>query len=131
MCFLLQIGSTLPVYIHKNADFRLPASPSTPIIMVGPGTGLAPFRSFILQRLLEQQQGAAAVASDVATEAAAESAGVETVTTEQGQMVLFFGCRRSDQDYLYGEVLDGWAADGSLTLFNAFSRQQVGNLFSK
>jgi hypothetical protein len=50
--------------------------------MVGPGTGLAPFRSFILQRHLQaQQQGSAC-----------------------GQMVLYFGCRRSDQDYLYGGV---------------------------
>jgi hypothetical protein len=51
--------------------------------MVGPGTGLAPFRSFVLQRHLQaqQQQGATC-----------------------GQMVLYFGCRRSDQDYLYGKV---------------------------
>ncbi|MEW5309841.1 MAG: hypothetical protein WDW38_001692 [Sanguina aurantia] len=114
-----QVGSTLPVYIHKNADFRLPEDPSTPIIMVGPGTGLAPFRSFILQRLLERG------ASDTASEAA----GPDAVTTERGQMVLFFGCRRSDQDYLYGDVLDGWAAEGRLTLFNAFSRQQAEKVY--
>lgn len=44
-----------------------------------------------------------------------------------GEAVLYFGCRRSDQDYLYGDLLEGWAADGSLTLFTAFSRQQVGS----
>ena len=42
-----------------------------------------------------------------------------------GQAVLYFGCRRSDQDYLYGSLLEGWAAEGKLTLFTAFSRQQV------
>jgi len=43
-----------------------------------------------------------------------------------GEMVLFFGCRRRDQDYIYGMDLDGWAASGAITLFNAFSREQVG-----
>ena len=42
-----------------------------------------------------------------------------------GQAVLYFGCRRSDQDYLYGGLLEGWAKAGQLTLFTAFSRQQV------
>ena len=42
-----------------------------------------------------------------------------------GQAVLYFGCRRSDQDYLYGSLLEDWATSGHLTLFTAFSRQQV------
>ncbi len=45
--------------------------------------------------------------------------------TELGDAVLYFGCRRSDQDYLYGDLLEQWAATGALTLFTAFSRQQV------
>lgn len=61
-----------------------------------------PHRSFILQRLLDKAQGKAC-----------------------GQMVLYFGCRRSDQDYLYGDVLQGWADKGDITLYTAFSRQQV------
>jgi sulfite reductase (NADPH) flavoprotein alpha-component len=69
-----QVGQLVPAYIHKNPDFRLPPAPSTPILMVGPGTGLAPFRSYILHRLLEaKQQGGAG--------------------TKPGQMVLYFGCR--------------------------------------
>ena len=42
-----------------------------------------------------------------------------------GQSVLYFGCRRSDQDYLYGPQLQQWADQGRLTLFTAFSRQKV------
>ena len=95
----------MPVYVHKNPDFRLPADAAQPIIMVGPGTGLAPFRSFILERLLEAQASNGKKAP--------------------GEMVLYFGCRRSDQDYLYGDVLEGWAAEGKIKLFTAFSRQQV------
>ncbi len=42
-----QVGMGVPVYVSKNPDFRLPADPRAPIIMVGPGTGLAPFRAFM------------------------------------------------------------------------------------
>jgi sulfite reductase alpha subunit-like flavoprotein len=70
--------------------------------MVGPGTGLAPFRSFILQRLLEQQEEGQA---------------------QCGAMHLFFGCRRRDQDFLYGPTLTGWHDDGAITLHTAFSRE--------
>lgn len=43
-----------------------------------------------------------------------------------GECVLYFGCRRRDQDFLYGPLLEGWAAEGHLQLHTAFSRQQVG-----
>lgn len=91
----------MPVFITTNPDFRLPASPQTPIIMVGPGTGLAPFRSFVLQRTLGSSEGA------------------------PGPAVLYFGCRRRDQDYLYSELLEEWNAGGVITLHTAFSREQV------
>lgn len=70
--------------------------------MVGPGTGLAPFRAFIKHRLLEHP-GAAA----------------------RGPMVLYFGCRHKEGrscDYLYGPQLEAWGADGTLELHTAFSR---------
>lgn len=61
-----------------------------------------PCRSFILQRILSGES--------------------------YGRSILFFGCRRSDQDYLYGDVLEDWAKDGRIQLHTAFSRQQVHNL---
>jgi sulfite reductase (NADPH) flavoprotein alpha-component len=103
------------VYIHHNPDFRLPADSSTPIIMVGPGTGLAPFRAFILQRLLERKQ------------AGSTDAGAPALRPpppgDADNMVLFFGSRRRDQDYLYGDQLEQWSREGLLTLHTAFSRE--------
>eukprot|EP00879_Flechtneria_rotunda_P027972 GHRR01030041.1.p1 GENE.GHRR01030041.1~~GHRR01030041.1.p1 ORF type:complete len:280 (+),score=100.54 GHRR01030041.1:432-1271(+) len=105
----LEVDSYLPVFIFKNPDFRLPADLLTPIIMVGPGTGLAPFRSFILHRIITalQQQH----------EAAHQQPG------QIGPMHLFFGCRRHDQDFLYGDQLQQWHNDGVITLHTAFSRE--------
>eukprot|EP00775_Hariotina_reticulata_P009416 gene9416-9581_t len=103
----LQEGQLLPVFISKNPDFRLPSSVSTPIIMVGPGTGLAPFRAFIQQRLLQHQQQS-------------HELGAGPVL---GAMHLFFGCRRRDQDFLYGQQLQKWHDDGVITLHTAFSRE--------
>jgi sulfite reductase (NADPH) flavoprotein alpha-component len=109
-------GQTLPVFISKNPDFRLPADPSTPIIMVGPGTGLAPFRAFIQQRLLEQQQ-----------QQGAEDGS--TSSSKLGPMHLFFGCRRRDQDFLYGQQLQAWHDAGAITLHTAFSRESSSKVY--
>ena len=56
---------------------------------------------------------------------AAEARGGDEAVAKLGEAVLYFGCRRRDQDYLYGALLERWAAEGKLTLFTAFSRQQV------
>lgn len=100
----IKVGSHVPIFMHTNPDFRLPTDMTTPIIMVGPGTGLAPFRSFIAERLLRSSQQAAG--------------------PPPGHMLLFFGCRHRDQDYLYRSQLEEWAAGGHVTLVTAFSREQ-------
>jgi len=128
----IQVGDTVPVYIHKNPDFRLPAAPATPIVMVGPGTGLAPFRAFIAHRLLEGK--AQAAAREAAAAAADAEAGRKHKSLEDGkyhggEMVLFFGCRRKDQDFLYGKQLTKWAKDKVLTLHTAFSREQTAKVY--
>jgi cytochrome P450/NADPH-cytochrome P450 reductase len=84
---------------ETKAGFRLPDDDSVPVIMIGPGTGLAPFRGFLQER-------------------AARKAGGATL----GPAMLFFGCRHPDQDYLYADELKAFAADGITELHTAFSR---------
>ncbi len=92
----LEAGDTLPVYIQHNDNFKLPQDVSTPIIMIGPGTGVAPFRSFIAER---------------------EETGAE------GKSWLFFGDRRFATDFLYQTEWQRWLKDGVLTRMDvAFSR---------
>jgi sulfite reductase (NADPH) flavoprotein alpha-component len=98
-------GQSSLVFVSRSPDFRLPPSLGTPLIMVGPGTGVAPFRAFTQHRLLQ---------------AASNGGGAP------GQTVLFFGSRRRDQDFLYGDALEAWAAGGQLSLFTAFSREAGG-----
>jgi sulfite reductase alpha subunit-like flavoprotein len=97
----MQVGDTVAVYTSKNPDFRLPHRPEAPIIMVGPGTGVAPFRAFIQHRQL----------------------CVSEATPRPGPALLFFGCRRRDQDFLYRDLLEGWDSTGAVQLQTAFSRE--------
>ncbi|MED4856915.1 assimilatory sulfite reductase (NADPH) flavoprotein subunit [Bacillus atrophaeus] len=92
----LQPGDTLPIYIQHNQNFKLPDNPETPIIMVGPGTGIAPFRSFMQER---------------------EEAGAE------GKSWMFFGDQHFVTDFLYQTEWQKWLKDGVLTKMDvAFSR---------
>lgn len=67
----------IPIYI-RTSSFKLPKSPNAPIIMVGPGTGVAPFRGFVRERFYEASQG-----------------------TSVGPTWLFYGCRNSEEVYFY------------------------------
>ncbi|WP_284640735.1 assimilatory sulfite reductase (NADPH) flavoprotein subunit [Paenibacillus silviterrae] len=92
----LQPGDTIPVFIQHNSNFKLPDDPGTPVIMVGPGTGIAPFRSFMQER---EEIGAT------------------------GPSWLFFGDQHFVTDFLYQTEWQRWIKDGVLTRMDvAFSR---------
>ncbi|MBM4762903.1 sulfite reductase subunit alpha [Bacillus sp. B15-48] len=92
----LQEGDTLPVFVQPNKHFHLPESQDTDIIMVGPGTGIAPFRSFIQEH---------------------------SVSEATGRSWLFFGDQHEATDFLYQNELEEYLKNGILTkLDTAFSR---------
>jgi sulfite reductase (NADPH) flavoprotein alpha-component len=87
----------------QTSHFRLPDDPKTPIVMVGPGTGIAPFRSFLADR---------------------QAAGVKS------RSWLFFGDQHEKSDFLYGDTLQAWLKDGTLSrLDTAFSRDQAQKIY--
>ncbi len=95
-------GETVHATVRETkAGFRLPDDARVPIIMVGPGTGLAPFRGFLQERAALKAKG-------------------KTL----GPAMLFFGCRHPDQDYLYADELKAFAASGITELHTAFSRAE-------
>jgi sulfite reductase (NADPH) flavoprotein alpha-component len=99
----IPVGSTTKVFVHSNKAFRPPANSVAPMIMVGPGTGIAPFRAF-----LEERQA----------------------TGAKGKNWLFFGDQRAATDFLYRDELLAMQATGMLTRLDlAFSRDQTEKIY--
>ena len=97
------LSDRLPIYIQPNKKFRLPADPGAPIVMIGPGTGIAPFRGFLHER---------------------------RALGHTGRNWLFFGGRSASADFLYREELETMRRDGHLTrLDTAFSRDQEHKVY--
>ena len=91
------------IFIQQSHGFRLPASGDTPVIMVGPGTGVAPFRAFLQER---------------------------QASSAKGQNWLFFGDQKSEHDFLYRDELEQYHQQGVLSrLTTAFSRDQERKLY--
>ena len=99
----VQPGDKLPIYVQHNEHFRLPADPDAPIIMIGPGTGVAPFRAFMEER---------------------------AETGVAGKSWLFYGDRRFRTDFLYQVEWQRWLQDGVLTRMDvAFSRDTANKVY--
>lgn len=93
----------VPVFVHTAKGFRLPEDGNTPIIMVGPGTGVAPFRAYLQDR---------------------------KATGAKGKNWLFFGEQRRASDFLYEEEFMAMQSEGVLTRFDtAFSRDQAHKVY--
>lgn len=99
----LEEGDTISVFVEQNDAFRLPTDAQTPVIMIGPGTGIAPFRAFLQDR-------------------EAQEAG--------GEAWLFFGDRTFTQDFLYQAEIGSFRKSGALTRLDvAFSRDQAKKIY--
>jgi sulfite reductase (NADPH) flavoprotein alpha-component len=99
----LKPGDKVRLYVQKTQHFGLPADPATPVIMIGPGTGIAPFRAFLHERM---------------------------ATKAPGRNWLFFGHQRRDLDFFYEDELAGMKAAGVLNhLYLAWSRDDTQKFY--
>lgn len=96
----------VPIFVRKS-QFRLPFKFQTSILMIGPGTGLAPFRGFLQERDFYRKEGRLV-----------------------GKSILYYGCRKKAEDYLYQDELEKYETNGTLTKLNvAFSRDQSQKVY--
>ncbi|KAG3159147.1 Methionine synthase reductase [Phytophthora idaei] len=93
----------IPIFLRGTQDFHLPENSQSPIMLIGPGTGVAPFMGFLQHRYYE----------------------ATSASSPGGDAFLFFGCRRQSEDWLFKEQMQEYVSNGTLTqLFTAFSRDQ-------
>ncbi|XP_061393406.1 NADPH-dependent diflavin oxidoreductase 1 [Musca vetustissima] len=102
----LEAGTTILGCI-KTGTMKLPKNPQIPVIMIGPGTGIAPFRSFIQSRyfLKENEQNA------------------------DTPLVVYFGCRNRNKDFHFSDDLEKWSNERFIRLYCAFSRDQDHKIY--
>ena len=127
-------GLAIPVFIKRSQRFKLPDDTTKPVIMIGPGTGVAPFRGFLQHRAaLIRSVVAAGQGSWRGFEATEESEDIEVddrvrpsvaAVPRAGAMVLFYGGRTRETDFLYADEFAAMQATGVLSqLCTAFSRE--------
>ncbi|TPX07343.1 uncharacterized protein E0L32_010765 [Thyridium curvatum] len=100
-------GIHVPVHV-RHSNFKLPSDPSKPVILIGPGTGVAPFRAFVQERAKQAADG-------------------ENV----GRTLLFFGCRKKNEDFLYASQWEEFkkALGDKFELITAFSREGAKKVY--
>jgi len=102
LCNLAKLNDMVAVYVQKSPHFKLPNQLDTPIIMIGPGTGIAPFKAFLQERI------------------------ALSATTKNW---LFFGERNRSYDYYYQKYLENLNSNNNLDLDLAFSRDQEKKIY--
>lgn len=106
-----ETGYKAPVHVRRST-FRLPTNPKSPVIMIGPGTGVAPFRGFVQERVALARRSI-------------EKNGPDALN-DWGQISLFYGCRKSNEDFLYKDEWPQYEKElnGKFKLHCAFSREK-------
>ncbi|KAJ3771639.1 cytochrome P450 oxidoreductase [Lentinula raphanica] len=99
-----------PIHVRRST-FRLPTNPKSPVIMVGPGTGVAPFRGFVQERVALARRSI-------------EKNGPDALA-DWGRITLFYGCRKSNEDFLYKDEWPSYTSElkGKFVMHTAFSRE--------
>ena len=102
LCHLAEASTVVPIYVQPSNGFTLPADPEAPIILIGPGTGIAPFRAFLQERIALQHKGL---------------------------NWLFFGERNLATDFYYSDFWQELERQGRLRLDTAFSRDSASKVY--
>ncbi|EFP83061.1 NADPH-ferrihemoprotein reductase [Puccinia graminis f. sp. tritici CRL 75-36-700-3] len=116
----LEDGTKLKIPIHvRRSNFRLPTSPKIPVIMIGPGTGVAPFRAFVQERMMLARKAKAKAKEANGLQGEADA------LNDWAEIMLFYGCRKEEEDFLYKNEWPEYAEEfnGKFKMFTAISRR--------